>query len=97
MAAGVPGAGKLSAVARAEAAPGKHVRKVAAARRKARLASVLVFILHPARGLRSELHAKGGLEAALRLHFVGKGGKPLTEMLNVRFRSHRAGKKGGAR
>lgn len=96
VAVGVPGAGKLGAVARTAPTSGKHVRKVAAARRQARLASVLVFILHPARSFRSELHAKG-LEAALRLHFVGKGGKPLTEMLNVRFRSHRAGKKGHAK
>jgi hypothetical protein len=74
------------------------VREVAAARRNARLASVLVFSLHPARGFGSQVHAKGGLEATLRVHFAGKGGEPLTDMLNVRFRFHRgSGKKGHAR
>ena len=88
VAVGVPGAGRLGAVARTEPARGKHVRKVAAARRQARLASVLIFILHPARGFSGQVHAKGGLEAALRLHFAGKGGPPLTAMLNVRFHFH---------
>jgi hypothetical protein len=94
IAVGVPGAGKLAAVARTKTAPGGHVRKVAAARRKARLASVLIFILHPARGFRGQVHAKGGLEATLRLHFVGKGGEPLTATFDVRFRFSRDGKKG---
>jgi hypothetical protein len=97
VAVGVPGAGNLAAVARAKTTPGKHVRKVAAARRKARLASVLIFILHPARGLRRQVRAKGGLEASLRLHFVGKGGEPLTARFDVRFRVSRDGKKGHAK
>ena len=97
VAVGVPGAGKLAAVARAKPAPDKHLRKVAAARRNARLASVLIFILHPARGLRRQVHAKGGLEASLRLHFAGKGGEPLTAKFGVRFRFSRGGKKGHAK
>lgn len=97
VAVGVPGAGRLAAVARARPAPGKHMRKVAAARRGARLASVLVFILHPARGLRRQVQAKGGLEASLRLHFVGKGGEPLTATFDVRFRFSPDGKKGHGR
>lgn len=97
VAVGVPGAGKLAAVARAKPAPGKRMRKVAAARRNARLASVLIFILHPARGLRRQVHAKGGLEASLRLHFAGKGGEPLTATFDVRFRFARGGKKGHAK
>jgi hypothetical protein len=81
------------AAARTIAEKGSRVRKVAAARRHARLASVLVFTLRPARGLRPRVHSPGGLEAALRLHFVGTEGKPLTDTLNVRFRFHR-GKQG---
>jgi hypothetical protein len=94
VAVSVPGPGNLSAVARTEPERGKHARKVAASRRKARLASVLIFILHPARGLGRQVRERGGLEATLRLHFAGKGGKPLTDEMGVRFRLHRGGKKG---
>jgi hypothetical protein len=95
VAVGVPGAGNLGAVARTQPARGNQVRKVAAARRKARLASVLVFLLHPTRGVRSQVRAKGGLEATLRLHFAGKGGAPLVATLDVRFRLAPGGKKKG--
>ncbi len=94
VAVGLPGAGRLTAVARTLGSGDGKVRKVASARRRPRLASVLAFVLRPARGLRPRVHAPGGLEATLRLHFSGSGGKPLNRTLNVRFRFHaRGGKK----
>lgn len=92
VAVGVPGAGRLGAAARTIPAKGSSARKVAAARRHAQLASVLVFVLHPAPGLLGRVRAPGGLETTLRLRFAGTGGKPLTDILSVRFRCHRGGK-----
>ncbi len=89
VAVGVPGAGRLAAVARTIPEKGGRVRRVAVARHHARLASVLVFILRAGRRFGPRVHSPGGLEATLRLHFAGKEGKPLTDTLGVRFRFHR--------
>ncbi len=57
--------------------------------------SVLIFVLKSARRFRQRVRSKEGVEASLRLTFNGVGGKPLRDLLQVRFRVRAHTKKRG--
>jgi Tol biopolymer transport system component len=88
VAVGVPGAGRLGAIAKAPVGAQGKPKRIAATRKRARLASVMVFVLRAARRFAPRVRSKGGIEADLGLSFSGKGGKPLHDLLQVRFRAH---------
>jgi hypothetical protein len=91
----VPGAGKLSARAKAQVGPKLRRLRVASGSRRAVAATTLRLELALPRRLRAQAHGGAGLEATVAVAFNGPGGKPLKQTLVARFRVHRA--KAGAK
>jgi len=84
----VPGAGRLGVKARTSAG---LARTVTAAGRRVRTASVVSFSLRAEHRYLRLVRSKSGLEAKLEVRFSGPGGKPLRDVLDVRFRDGRRG------
>ena len=92
-----PAAGRLQARAKAPLRVGARPRPLARGKARAKANKPVALTLALPRRYRRLAHSREGIYATVRVAFRGRSGKRLHGRLQVRFRAHRGGSRGGGR